>query len=619
LKIVLELQNTILEMIATGDTLANTASRMCVEAENLASGVICSVLTVDSSGLVHPLAGPSLPASYSASLDGLQVGPNAGSCGTAAYLREEVTVTDIATDPRWVAFRHLALPIGLRACWSSPILNVAGDAIGTFAFYFRECRGPTQLEREIVRHCVHLCVIALERHQRVVEHERRAFTDALTGLGNRAGFDAALAGLDGAEPGDWALLVLDLDNLKIVNDTFGHQAGDCLLRTAGVRIAAAAAAGRAFRIGGDEFAIVLHSGDEPLDLDKSAERILEALAEPTDCGGHIVVPRATIGGAIFYAGDKVAERVRQNADFALYHAKETGRGGFVRYWPGLGTNITRRLGNIREVDAALREHRIDAFYQPVVRLDTREIVGLEALCRMRLGDRIIAAANFQEAMKDAHVARALTARMMTLVAADLRIWLEMGIPFQHVGVNVSSADMQAGALDTMLAETFGREGVPLKHVIVEVTETVYMGDGDRSVRSAVETLRAKGFRVALDDFGTGYASLTHLLTVPVDIIKIDKSFVDRLAPRNASMAIVEGLLQIARKLDVRVIAEGIETEEQADLLQSVGCVLGQGYLFSRAVDRHATTILLSERAQRPERPTPLPVDARAPNARRSLP
>jgi EAL domain-containing protein (putative c-di-GMP-specific phosphodiesterase class I) len=146
-----------------------------------------------------------------------------------------------------------------------------------------------------------------------------------------------------------------------------------------------------------------------------------------------------------------------------------------------------------------------------------------------------------------------------------------------------------------------------------------MGDGDRSVRSAVETLRAKGFRVALDDFGTGYASLTHLLTVPVDIIKIDKSFVDRLAPGNASMAIVEGLLQIARKLDVRVIAEGIETEEQADLLQSVGCVLGQGYLFSRAVDRHATTILLSERAQRLERSTPLPVDARAPNARRSLP
>lgn len=612
----LELQNTILEMIATGDTLASTASRMCVEAEKLAPGVICSVLTVDKAGLLHPLAGPNLPISYSASLDGLAIGPDTGSCGTAAYSREEVTVTDIESDPRWAAFRHLALPLGLRACWSRPILNAAGDAIGTFAFYYRECRGPTQQEREIVRHCVHLCVIAIERHQRVVEHERRAFNDSLTNLANRAAFDAALANLDLSQPGDWGLLVLDLDNLKVVNDTFGHHAGDCLLRTAGGRIAAAAAGGKAFRTGGDEFAIIVDASQDRLDLGRSAERILTALAEPADCDGHIIVPHATIGGAEFAAGDGVAERVRQNADYALYHAKETGRGGFVRYWPGLGTNITRRLGHIREVDAALREDRIEAFYQPVVRLDTREIVGLEALCRMRLGNRVITAADFQEAMKDVHVARALTARVMTLVAADVRAWLDMGIPFQHVGVNVSSADMHGGALDTLLDETFGREGVPLKHVIVEVTETVYMGDAGRSVQKGVESLRAKGFRVALDDFGTGYASLTHLLTVPVDIIKIDKSFVDRLAPGNASMAIVEGLLQIAKKLDIRVIAEGIETETQADLLRTAGCVLGQGYLFSRAVDRRATTDLLLEKAQRLTGATALQSEARLPSVRR---
>jgi diguanylate cyclase (GGDEF)-like protein len=599
---VLALQNTILEMIATGNTLANTVARMCEEAERLAQGAICSVLTVDPAGLIHPLAGPSLPAEYSAALDGLPVGPNVGSCGTAAYLRAEVTVTDIANDPKWAAFRELALPVGLRACWSQPILNAAGEAIGTFAFYYRECRGPTQLEREIVRNCVHLCVIALERHQRVIEHERRAFNDSLTGLANRAAFDAALAGLDCHQPGRWALLVLDLDNLKLVNDTFGHQAGDCLLQTASARITAAAGARRAFRLGGDEFAIIVQAPEELRDLEQTAERILEVLAEPAECGGHIVVPRATIGGAVLSAGDRVAERVRQNADFALYHAKETGRGGFVRYWPGLGTNITRRLGHIREVDAALREDRIEAYYQPVVRLDTRDIVGLEALCRMRLGDQIISAGDFQEAMKDVHVAKALTARMMKLVAADVRTWLDMGIPFQHVGVNVSSADMHGGTLDTMLAAAFEREGVPLKHVIIEVTETVYMGDGDRLVRKAVETLRGKGLRVALDDFGTGYASLTHLLTVPVDIIKIDKSFVNRLASGNASMAIVEGLLQIASKLDIRVIAEGIETEAQAGLLKAAGCILGQGYLFSRAVDRYATTELLIERAQGCEKP-----------------
>lgn len=595
----LQFQNIILEMIAKGHSLADTATRLCLEAEKLAPDAICSVLTIDSAGLIHPLAGPSLPSTYSAALDGIAVGPNVGSCGTAAYLRTEVTVTDIDTDFRWAAFKHLTRPLGLRACWSSPILDPAGEPIGTFAFYYRECRGPTEVEREIVRRCVHLCVIALDRHQRVVEHERRAFTDALTGLANRAAFNAALGALNCEVPGDWALLVLDLDNLKVVNDTFGHQAGDCLLKIAGERIASELAADTVFRIGGDEFATILQSGSVLRDLDSTVEKILVALAAPADCAGHSIVPRATIGGAVLSSGDCVAERVRQNADFALYHAKETGRGGFVRYWPGLGTNITRRLGDIRDVDAALREDRIDAYYQPIVRLDTREIVGLEALCRMRMGDRIVPAADFQEATKDVHVATALTARMMTLVAADVRAWLDMGIPFQHVGINVSSADMQRGTLDRVLAAAFEEARVPLKHVVLEVTEAVYMGDGGRVVQKAVESLRSRGIRVALDDFGTGYASLTHLLTVPVDIIKIDKSFVDRLPLGGASLAIVEGLVQIARKLDIRVIAEGVETEEQAALLRDVGCTLGQGYLFSRAVDRRATTALLVNRPQRP--------------------
>ncbi len=609
-EMVLALQNIILEMIAKGDPLADTATRLCLEAEKLVPSAICSILTVDGAGIIHPLAGPSLSSDYSAALKGIKMGPTAGSCGTAAYLRSEVTVTDIETDSRWANYRHLALPIGLRACWSSPILDAAGEPVGTFAFYYRLSRGPTEDEREIVRQCVHLCAIALDRERRIRAHRQRAFTDALSELPNRAAFNAALGALDCGTPGDWALFVIDLDNLKIINDTFGHYAGDCLLKVAGQRIAAAVAPNPTFRIGGDEFAAVLQSAEALVDLDKTAEDILAALAEPAQCADHMIIPRATIGGAALSAGDRVAERVRQNADFALYHAKETGRGGFVRYWPGLGTNITRRLGNIRDVDAALRDHRIDAYYQPVVRLDTREIVGLEALCRMRIGSRVVVAADFQEATNDVHVAMAMTARMMALVAADVRAWLDMGIPFQHVGINVSSADMHGGMLDRLLADAFKRENVPLEHVVLEVTETVYMGEGDRLVQRAVEALRAKGLLVALDDFGTGYASLTHLLTVPVDIIKIDKSFVARLEPGDASMAIVEGLLQIARKLDIRVIAEGIETEDQARQLGTAGCHLGQGYLYSEAVDRDATTALLLKHAQGTARPTPLQAGAR---------
>ena len=597
----MRLQNVILEMIATGQTLQRTTERLCHEVETLLPDVVCSILTVDRAGMLHPLAAPSLPDGFAAAIDGLSIGPAVGSCGASAFLCAPIAVTDIDTDPRWADYRHLTAPIGLRACWSSPIPNAQGAAIGTFAFYYRDRRGPTALEQQIVTCCLHLCVIAIERQQRVIEHERRAFNDALTGLPNRAAFDAALAGLRCETAGAWALFVIDLDNLKVVNDTFGHHAGDCLLRIASERIADAALPNRTFRIGGDEYAVIVDARETLRDLDAAADAILHALSAPTECGGSVVVPRATIGGAVLSAGERTPERVRQNADFALYHAKESGRGGFVRYWAGIGTNMTRRLTAIRDVDAALRDDRIEAYYQPIVRLDTCEVIGLEALCRMRIGQQIIPAGAFHEATTDAHVATELTARMMSLVAADVRGWLDMGIAFQHVGINVSSADMH-GTVGRMLEAAFAAQSVPLKHVILEVTESVYMGDGDRAVQRTIEALRARGLRVALDDFGTGYASLTHLLTVPVDIIKIDKSFVDRLAIGDPSVAIVEGLISIATKLDIRVVAEGIETAEQARHLRSLGCALGQGYLFSRAVDRQATTALLLNRGQAFDRP-----------------
>jgi diguanylate cyclase (GGDEF)-like protein len=595
--ILLHLQNVILRMIARGAGLEPTCSTLCREVEKILPGVTCSVLTVDLAGLLHPLAGPSLPDVYSKALDGVSVGPLAGSCGTAAYLKTDVVVTDIESDVRWQAFKHLALPHGLRACWSSPICDEEGHAIATFAFYYREVRGPTAFEHEVVANCVHLTQIAVDRHERVLEHQRRAFTDSLTGCPNRAAYHAALSKLENAPVGSWALFVLDLDNLKVVNDTFGHHAGDTLLQVAGERISKAVSPGRTFRVGGDEFAVIVQAAEDLRDLEATAERVLRALSLSTDCGGHIIVPRATIGGAAFLQDDAGVESVRQNADFALYHAKETGRGGFVRYWAGLRSSMTRRMGAIRELSAALREDRIEPFYQPIFRLDTREIVGLEALCRMRIGDKMVSAAAFHEATADAQVATSLTARMMTLVAADLRRWLDLGIPFQHVGINVSSADLSGGAVGQVLNAALEREGVPIDHVILEVTETVYMGRGDQAIQEAIKALRADGIRIALDDFGTGFASLTHLLTVPVDIIKIDKLFVDHLEPDGVSVTIVEGLIRTAKKMGIRIVAEGIETEEQVDQLREIGCELGQGYIFSPAVDRDAATALLLEHGQ----------------------
>ncbi len=595
----LQLQNIILEMIAKGEALKPTADRLCIEIEKRFPDIVSSILWVDEKGHLHPLSAPSLPEHYSAALEGTPIGPMVGSCGSAAYLRTPVTVTDIEHDPRWIGFRAMALAAGVRACWSSPICDNSGRVLGTFAFYYREKRGPNEAERAIVETCVHLCVIALERHERVLERERRAQSDALTDLPNQGSFNAILTSLACDEPGAWTLLLLDLDNLKIVNDTFGHRTGDALLRIVAARLASAAAPHVVFRLGGDEFAVLVRD-DNPDAIEATARGILQTLAEPANCDGHLLMPSATIGAATLSNVDCEPEMVRRNADFALYHAKETNRGGFVQYFGGLTTAMMRREEAIRQAAAALASDRIDAFYQPVMRLDTRAIVGVEALCRMMTENgEVVPAAAFQEATSDARVASQLTRRMMRIVAADVRHWLELGVPFQHVGINVSSADLHSGQLLQELADAFEGQNVPLSHVILEVNEAIYLNQRNQIVARAINAMRAKGLRIALDDFGTGFASLTHLLTVPVDIIKVDQSFIHCLAPDGTSSAIVEGMIGIARKLGIKIVAEGVETEEQAHLLRKFGCTLGQGYLYSPAVSRDEATNMLLRLAQKP--------------------
>ena len=270
------------------------------------------------------------------------------------------------------------------------------------------------------------------------------------------------------------------------------------------------------------------------------------------------------------------------------------RGGYVRFVPGLRTSMLERGNMVRSVDRAMSEGRILAHYQPVVALDTAEIVGLEALARMRMPDgRLATAGEFHAALADPRIAWQLTGQMLTQIAADVRHWLDLGIPFQHVGINVTTADFQRGDLEARIVETFGRAGVPLKHIVLEVNESVYVAGGDQMVPRAVSALRKRGLLVALDDFGTGFASLTHLLSFPVDIIKIDRSFVARLGTDRASDVVIGSIVDIARKLDMPLVAEGIETSAQASILSELGCTMGQGYLFARPTSVEDTTQLLT--------------------------
>ncbi|MBB1248212.1 EAL domain-containing protein [Rhizobium sp. G21] len=588
------LQNTILELIATGAPLKPTIDRLCVMVEDMVPEVVCSVVEVDAEGRLRPLSAPSLPDHYSQALDGIQSGPKVGSCGTAVYRKKPVIVTDIATDPLWEDYRALPLPLGLKACWSSPIFS-QGEVVGSFGFYFRDTRGPTDFEIKIVTACTHLTAIALEREARVRERQRLAFTDALTGLPNRACFNARFDDMLAQCDRDWGLILVDLDNLKLVNDTFGHSAGDALIRAVASRTTPIVGDGKLFRLGGDEFAVIASLDDEG-GLHTSAHAIINAMEAPCDCAGHVVHPSATMGGALIAPGQS-PETIRQNADLALYHAKERARGGFITFQDGMGTAISERYRAVREVTAALAEQRIEAFYQPVVDMKTGLVAGLEALCRMRNPDgSITPAAAFHEATKDARVAAKLTRVMLDKVAADMANWSGMGLNGFNVGVNVSSADFHNGNLRNGLNEAFARPGASRERLVIEITESVYLDQRDRAIADEIGRLRSDGVKVALDDFGTGFASLTHLMSIPIDTIKIDKSFTRGVTEPGPSRVITEGLVQIAQRLGLKVVAEGVETVEQAEQCVEIGCCYGQGYLYARAAPFVIVTEMIRRRA-----------------------
>ena len=595
----LRLQTEILETIACGEPLVAVADLLCRRAELLAPAAICSILTVDADGRLHPLAAPSLPLAYSSAIDGLVAGPSAGSCGTAAFHNAPVVVTDIASDPLWADYRDLVGPLGLRACWSTPICDRDGRVVGTFAFYYDTSRGPDDLERNIVETCVRLCAIAIDHEQVRQRSYRLAYFDALTGLPNRGHFNEILS-RSITEGESFGLLLVDIDHLKLVNDTVGHIFGDMLIRTVAERIANCHPSLTACRLGGDEFAVLVADCETHAGLEEAATRMLASVRGLIQAGDQTIDPHVTVGGAQFGPDGLDGASLSQNADFALYHAKDIRRGGYVRFTPGLRTSMVERAKMVRAVDQALAERRVLAHYQPIVQLGTAEVVGVEALARMRMPDgRIASAGEFHAALADPRIAWQLTGQMLNQIARDIRHWLDLGLDFQHVGINVTTGDFLRGDLERRIVETFEREGVPLKHVVLEVNESVYMGGNDQMVPRAVKALRERGLLVALDDFGTGFASLTHLLTFPVDVIKIDRSFVSRLGNDAACDVVAGAIIDIARKLDMRLVAEGIETPEQARILSQLGCTMGQGYLYSRPCSMEDATRLLKLFAQKP--------------------
>ncbi|WP_300619888.1 EAL domain-containing protein [Dokdonella sp.] len=576
----LQLQGEILEDVAHGVPLASIADRICTNAERLAEGAICSILTVDAAGRLHPLSAPSLPDSYSSAIDGLQAGPLAGSCGTAAWYAEPVEAVDIGTDPRWASYRQFALDIGLRACWSSPIKTIDGRVVGTFAFYYREPRGPTTLEREIVAHCVHVCAIAITHDEAQARINQLAYYDALTGLPNRAEFQRLVQNALAALPSGSVLNIhyVDLDDFKAVNDSFGHRAGDQLLDQVARRLTAIVgdADVRVARMGGDEFALMQVCADGESDGHALASRIVAAIDEPFDIEEARVGVGASLGVAQTRAGTMPLSELFKRADLALYTAKREGGRKYHFFAPEMEALVQLRLSLKQDLRSALAGGEFRLAYQPIVALASSELVAVEALLRWRHPSQgEVPPAVFIPIVEEMGLIGPLGDWVLREACRAAAAWPQ---PIK-VGVNLSPLQLRRPGLVQNVIEVLRETGLPPDRLDLEVTESALLAR-DAATRLALHDLHDHGVRLSLDDFGTGYSSLQLLRMFPFDRIKIDMSFVRDIGLDADSMAIVDAVIRLAGELGLRSAAEGVETASQFEWLLRHECSEGQGHWFS---------------------------------------
>ncbi|HEY0934466.1 MAG TPA: bifunctional diguanylate cyclase/phosphodiesterase [Trebonia sp.] len=452
-----------------------------------------------------------------------------------------------------------------------------------------------------------------EQHQLEEELKYRAFHDALTGLPNRLQFARqAAAALESARAAGRTagVLVADLDDFKVVNDTMGHGAGDELLIAVANRLAATARqSDTVARLGGDQFALLVDDAADPGAVDAFAERVLRAFTEPFALNAGRVLSSVTIGVATSRdSGD--ADELLRHADLALYAAKAAGRRRCRHYQAALTTGMLQRRETQTALEDAVKHSAFTLAYQPIVLLASGEIAGFESLVRwphprwgMMLPDQFISLAEetglivplgawvLRQALRDAVTWRRGLPRQAAAAEADGPLPAAPTLSAPHVSVNVSARQFRDPGFADSVRQALEESGLPPSRLLLELTESLLLGENDR-IRADLAELKEIGVRLAIDDFGTGYSSLSYLLELPIDVLKIDKSFVTGIASSWRRHALVEGITRLARTLEVEVIAEGIETETERELLAGMGCQFGQGYLLSTPVDAAAATAML---------------------------
>ncbi|MHB8622411.1 MAG: PAS domain S-box protein [Sulfuricaulis sp.] len=519
------------------------------------------------------------------------------------YTREAVAVSDIATDPRLVTVCDEAQRHGLKSCWSIPILSPHAEILGIFAVFNTDLSRPGPRDCELLERKGQLAGVAIQKFRAQESLATMAYYDNLTGLPNRALLvDRLRQAMIDADRHERlvALLFLDLDRFKNINDTLGHETGDLLLHQVAQRLQKCVRSGDTVsRPGGDEFIIVLAGVAHVDDVSRVAQKFMDVFSAPFEIDGHELFVTVSVGITLYPFDDRDLETLYRNADAAMYHAKEQGRNNFQFYRAEMNAQSLKRLTLENALRRALERDEFRLYYQPQVDLKSGRIIGAEALIRWQHPELGLVPPNdFISLAEDTGLIVPIGAWVLRQACAQARAWQDAGITPLRVAVNLSARQFREPNLFEEITHALQHAGVSSEWLEVEVTESLVMLNIERTIE-VLHGLEQIGVSVAIDDFGTGYSSLSYLRRLPIDVIKIDRAFIEHINDNADDAAIAGAIIALGQSLQLQIIAEGVETSEQLDFLRHHGCDIAQGYYYSRPLPAADFTDYLRRATDKP--------------------
>lgn len=589
-----------LETITQNQPLEASLQQLVSILGNQLPGAMCSIVLLKPGNFCH-VGASTFSKDILVGLEGHKANDLAHALGLRSDDRDVAVVEDFPSTSPDEQLSEWARALNLKSCWSAPVLDVGGMLLGLIVLFFRDMRPLLPQDRNRLNMARDMASIAIE-HRRLTDRlSYQAQHDALTGLPNRFLLEDRLAqsiAYANRHRSSIAVLLLDLDGFKYVNDTLGHQAGDQVLVEVSRRLRSITRqADTLARIGGDEFCLILGDVHKRSDTLRIAQTCLEILRKPILIGERDYSISASIGISCYPEHGAEPEVLQQHADTAMYHAKFNGKNGFQIFTPELNAHLHERLELMGDLRQAMANNEFRLEYQPQF-LANGELVGLEALLRWDHPKRgVVGPSKFIPMAEETGLVVPIGKWVLNQACEQLAAWRSSGYRHLRMSVNVSTLQFEREDWIETISEALKKYDLPPSSLELELTESVVMKNCE-SASERLGQLRALGISSAIDDFGTGYSSLKYLQTLPIDTLKIDQSFVRNLDPLSTSEsgngAIIRAIVTLAQQLGLRVVAEGVETKEEFELLRRLGCDLVQGYLFAKPMTAEVCDRFLSK-------------------------